>query len=107
MIISLQFTAFDIEAENEYDDEYDYDYSSNIGCLDHLTITNGDGTTLMEKSCGSASYDNIEIGGQSIGSTLPTIITSKSNIVKLHFSTDDGSNIGGNSGWKISWSAVT
>ena len=106
MIISLQFTAFYIEAEyEEYEyEEYDYyDYYSNIGCPDHLTITDGDGTTLMEKSCGSASNGNIEIGGQSIGSTLPPNITSKSNIVKLHFSTGNG----GNSGWKISWSAVT
>ena len=88
MIISLQFTAFYIEAEYE---EYDYyDYDSNIGCPDHLKITDGDGTTLMEKSCGDS---------------LPPNIMSTSNIVKLVFSTND--HDGGNSGWNVSWSAVT
>ena len=96
-IISLQFTAFEIQAEYEYDDyEYDYDYYSIIGCPDHLTITDGDGTTLMEKSCGPPLDGNIVIGDQSISSSLPPNITSTSNVVKLVFSTDDYD--GGNSG---------
>ena len=78
LIISLQFTAFDIES-----------YSTGV-CFDHLTITDGDGTTLMEKSCGT---------------TLPADITSTSNIVKLVFSTDGYD--AGSSGWSVSWSAVT
>ena len=90
LIISLQFTAFDIEAEYDYDyDTYEYDYDSLICPFDHLTITDGDGTTLMEKSCGS---------------TLPANITSSSNIVKLLFTTDDW---GTKTGWSVSWSAVT
>ena len=78
LILSLQFTAFDIDSS----------YSGY--CHDHLTITDGDGTTLMEKSCGT---------------TLPADIRSTSNIVKLVFSTDyyDAEN----SGWSVSWSAVT
>ena len=76
MILSLQFTAFDIEAD------------STCG-YDHLTITDGDGTTLMEKSCGS---------------TLPSDITSTSNIVKLVFITDSSDT---RPGWSVSWSAVT
>ena len=76
LIISLQFTAFDIGW-----------YSS---CADdHLTITDGDGTTLMEKRCGSS---------------LPAAIRSKSNIVKLLFITDGEYS---DSGWSVSWSAVT
>ena len=77
LVISLQFTAFDIEAESTC-------------AYDHLTITDGDGTTLMEKSCGNS---------------LPAAIRSTSNVVNLVFTTDDYD--GGNSGWSVSWSAVT
>ena len=76
LVLSLQFTAFDIE------------YHSNCN-YDHLTITDGDGTTLMEKSCGNY---------------LPSNITSTSNIVKLVFKTDDSVT---RPGWSVSWSAVT
>ena len=76
MILSLQFTAFDIEADSTCD-------------YDHLTITDGDGTTLMEKSCGTP---------------LPADITSTSNIVKLVFITNCCAE---RSGWSVSWSAVT
>ena len=78
LILSLHFTAFDIEINWDYSCPYD-----------HLTIMDGDGTTLMEKSCGT---------------TLPANITSTSNIVKLVFSTDSG---GTGAGWSVSWSAVT
>ena len=74
-ILSLQFTAFTIEEE----DTCGYD---------GLTITDGDGTTLMEKSCGTVSDGNILIGGQSIGSSLPAAIISTSNVVNLVFTTD-------------------
>ena len=91
LIISLQFTAFDIEAEYDYDyDTYEYDYESFTCPYDHLTITDGDGTTLMEKSCGNS---------------LPAAIRSTSNIVNLLFSTDNYD--AGHSGWSVSWSAVT
>ena len=76
LIISLQFTAFDIES------------CSSCGC-DHLTIMDGDGTTLMEKSCGNS---------------LPADIRSTSNVVNLVFSTDDSKTM---TGWSVSWSAVT
>ena len=77
LILSLEFTSFDIESHST--------------CrFDHLTITDGDGTTLMEKSCGNS---------------LPADITSTSNVVNLLFSTDDYD--GTNSGWSVSWSAVT
>ena len=76
LILSLQFTAFDIEADSTCD-------------YDHLTITDGDGTTLMEKSCGT---------------TLPADIRSSSNIVKLLLSTDHQFT---RSGWSVSWRAVT
>ena len=90
-ILSLRFTAFAIEPHSTCS-------------YDHLTITDGDGTTLMEKSCGSSSDGNIVIGGQSIGSSLPAAIISTSNVVNLVFTTD-GSDT--RSGWSVSWIAVT
>merc|ERR1712025_1562392 len=96
LILSLHFTAFDIEDGDEDSD-----------CYDHLTITDGtitirnetirnetirtiiDGPTLMEKSCGNS---------------LPANITSTTNIVKLVFKTDYS---GTRPGWSVSWSAVT
>ena len=82
MVVSLEFTAFDIEYHPYCD-------------WDHLTITDGDGTTLLEKSCGytiGANYTNganyVIVGGKRISSSLPTVITSKTNVVKLSFKTD-------------------
>ena len=91
MVLSLQFTAFDM------------DFCPDCGC-DHLTIMDGDGTTLMEKSCGSSSSRDVSIGTWEIGSSLPPLITSTSNVVRLHFTTDGGA---GKSGWSVSWNAVT
>ena len=74
--VSFEFTAFDIEWHETCKN-------------DHLTIRDGDGTTLMEKRCGSSLPAN-------------TII-SRSNIVELYFKTDyDGKR----PGWSVSWSAV-
>ena len=75
LILSLTFSAFDIHPSGS--------------CNDHLTITDGDGTTLMEKSCGSS---------------LPAAITSRSNMIKVVFSTDGGDT---ESGFSLSWTAVT
>ena len=90
LILSLQFTAFNIKIE--------WDST----CDDHLTITDGDGTTLMEKSCGYRDYE-VVIGGESIGSSLPPAIRSRTNTINLVFITDDG---GTYSGWSVSWRAV-
>ena len=76
LIISLQFTAFDIESDSPCP-------------YDHLTITDGDGTPLMEKTCGS---------------TLPSNITSVTNVVNALFRAN--ANVT-ESGWSVSWSAVT
>ena len=90
LILSLQFVAFNIEAEYDYDYyTYEYDYDTIIKCWDHLTIMDGNGRILFEKSCGSS---------------LPAEnITSTSNVVKLVFFT--GAAIT-SSGWSVSWSAV-
>ena len=81
LVLSLQFTAFDVVSLFSACDAH------------HLEITDGDGTTLMEKSCGPTSDGNIVIGSVamdkwiSISSSLPPNITSTSNVVKLVFIT--------------------
>ena len=77
LIMSLKFTSFNIQFSDACRDDY-------------LTITDSDGTTLMEKSCGSS---------------LPANITSATNAIELIFSSDHFDS--GNSGWSANWSAVT
>jgi len=105
-MILLEFNAFDIEEpEFDYDyDTYQYDHDSPTCRNDHLTITDGDGTTLMEKSCGSTYDGNVAIGGENIGSSLPPAIRSRSNSTNLVFITDSG--YWPYSGWSVSWRAV-
>ena len=95
LILSLEFTAFEIQ-------------SACSNCIfDHLTIMDGDGTILMDKSCICRGTSQLNIGGrggQLINSTLPPTVKSKSNTVKILFSTD---NIYSMSGWSINWRAVT
>ena len=75
MIVLLQFHVFNIE------------FSSNCE-EDSLKIVDGDGTALLPKSCGSF---------------LPKAITSTSNIIELHFSTNLWN---ARPGWNISWVEV-
>ena len=77
LTISLQFIDFDIHI------------ASSGYCYDHLAIMDGNGTTLMEESCGSS---------------LPAKITSTTNTVDLIFIT---SSVNSKPGWKVIWSAVT
>ena len=66
---------------------------------DHVKITDGDGTTLMDKSCGISSTDPSD---QSY--FMPPILTSRSNRVDIFFHTDDTLV---STGWSVSWAAVT
>merc|ERR1712241_557167 len=72
----MQFTAFHVGFYSTCSDDY-------------LTIKNGDGTTLMEKTCGSS---------------LPAAVTSKSNRVEIYFHTDGSDS---RSGWRLTWRAMT
>ena len=75
-VLVLEFSAFDIE--------------SHASCrFDYLKIRDGDGTTLMGKTCGSSLSDKI---------------TSRSNIVFLDFKTNGK---GKRSGWKVVWHDTT
>ena len=78
LLVAMQFTAFNVES----DSTCSYDY---------VTIKNGDGTTLMEKTCGSS---------------LPAALTSTSNTVEIYFHTDSGT-WDSFSGWRLTWRAVT
>ena len=78
LIVAIQFTAFDVGPDWSPACNYDY-----------LTIKNGDGTSLMEKTCGSY---------------LPVNVTSTSNTVEIYFHTDSSSS---KSGWRLTWRAVT
>ena len=76
LVVAMQFAAFNVE--------------SCSSCLcDHVTIKNSGESTLMEKTCGSS---------------LPAAVTSTSNIVKIHFHTN---NRWSYSGWRLTWRAVT
>ena len=72
----LEFTQFDVWS------------CGNCTC-DHVEIKDGEGKTLMDKSCGN--------------SLLPVIVTN-SNTVEIFFRTDA---IRARSGWSLSWAAVT
>ena len=66
---------------------------------DFVKITDGDGTTLMDNSCG---YSNLDPCHSNY--FLPPIITTRTNIVEIFFHTDDS---GTRPGWSLNWSAVT
>ena len=104
MTILLKFTAFNIW--------YDFACYS-----DYLTITDGDGTTLMGRSCGPDRNGSFFIedashlvpfvgfyGARGVIGALPANITSKTNVVKLYFKTKD--SFSGNSGWSVSYEAI-
>ena len=96
MVISLRFVAFDIAHSSAC--HYAY-----YKAWDKLTITDGDGTTLMGGSCGSTADGNVLVGGQSLGSSLPADITSRSNVVNLIFNTNWHTP---RFGWSVSWRAL-
>ena len=64
---------------------------------DFVKITDGDGTTLMNNSCGYSDPSSSVY-------FLPPIITTRSNRVEIFFHTD-GSHT--QAGWSLIWSAVT
>ena len=72
----LQFTgAFNLE-------------TNSVCSWDYLTMTDGDGTTLMGKTCGTS---------------LPNNITSVTNVIEMVFRTDGGTT---GEGWSLSWRAL-
>ena len=82
----LEFTRFEVEWGADCENDF-------------VKITDGDGTILMDKSCGSSSDPT-----SSTDYFLPPILTTKSNKVEIFFHTNGGGAWGG---WSLSWSAVS
>ena len=87
-ILRLEFTHFEVWACD----------ISTCSC-DYVKITDGDGTILMDKSCGYSSEDP-----SSSEYFLPPMITTMTNKAEIFFHTDDNAN---QPGWSLSWTAIT
>ena len=66
---------------------------------DYVKITDGDGTALLEESCGYSSHDP-----SSSSYFLPPVITTKTNTMHVIFHSDGS---GTQTGWSLNWIAVT
>ena len=88
-ILRLEFTHFDVATC----------YDINTCPCDFVKIVDGDGATLMDKSCGHSSRDPSDSYY-----FLPPIITTRSNRVEIFFHTDASDT---QPGWSLRWSAVT
>ena len=89
-ILRLEFTRFDVQpCENGMD---------TCPC-DYVKITDGDGTTLMDNSCGFSSHDP-----SSSYYFQPPTVTTKTNTVEIFFHTNGGYT---KTGWSLTWIAVT
>ena len=65
---------------------------------DFVKITDGDGTTLMDNSCGYSDRDP-----SSSYYFQPPIITSFTNTVEIYFHSNDKEAV---SGWSLDWTAL-
>ena len=85
-ILRLEFTHFAVE------------WGSTCP-LDFVKISDGDGTTLMDNSCGFSSRDPSDPYY-----FQPPTITTRTNTVEIFFHKD---GISTRPGWSLTWSAVT
>ena len=85
-ILRIEFTHFNVHFVNPTCE------------TDYVKITDGDGRTLMKKSCGPNSNGHFVIGG-GWRDFIPPIRT-RSNIVEIIFHTDGA---GTRNGWNLSW----
>ena len=84
-ILRLEFTHFAV-------------YWGSTCQFDYVKITDGDGTILMDNSCGDSSDPSDSTYFQ------PPTITTRTNTVEIFFHTDD---VDTRPGWSLSWIAVT
>ena len=93
-ILRLEFTHFDV---------YPCANGMDTCPCDYVKITDGDGTTLMDNSCGYSSL----IPSDPVYFQPPSI-TTRTNTVEIYFHTS-GAFTGdhGWQGWNLSWIAVT
>ena len=87
-ILRLVFTHFDVYACHNI---------STCPC-DFVKITDGDGTTLMDNSCGYSDRDP-----SNSAYFQPPIITSFTNTVEIYFHTNDEV---AKQGWSLDWTAL-
>ena len=85
MVLRLEFTDFAVEWEPTC--QYDY-----------VRITDGDGTILMNNSCGFSSVDPSEPHY-----FLPPVMDSRTNSMSVFLRTN---NIRTDPGWRLSWTEV-
>ena len=88
-ILRLEFTAFVVYVGSGG--------TINSCTTDFVRITDGDGTTLMDNSCGYSDQLSWSSYFQ------PPIITTKTNKVEIYFHTN---YFGTESGWSLRWTAV-
>ena len=88
-VLRLEFTHFDVWACRDL---------TTCPC-DYVKIIDGNGTALMDNSCGYSSFDPSHPGY-----FLPPAITSSSNRVEVLFHTNGRD---ATAGWSLSWIAVT
>ena len=90
-ILKLEFTAFAVYVGGSIDT-----------CpTDFVRITDGDGTTLMDNSCGYSDRDPSD----RYYIRLP-IITTKTNKVEIYFHTSDDPIVSTSTHWSLRWMAV-
>ena len=90
LVIAVKFTAFNLEGFEDGDDIYDYYGFEPGSCsFDSLAITDGDGTSLMDKTCGE---------------DLPPDLISNTDSVKVNLRTDRART---RSGYRLEWTAVS
>ena len=92
-ILRLEFTRFDIGNPVTLNIET---------CLtDFVRITDGDGTTLMDNSCGMDDDHPMQPTY-----FQPPIITTKTNKVEIYFHTSDDPIVSLDTQWSLRWMAV-
>ena len=98
----MEFTDFDVFALPELDEPAgpNTDAVQNVDpCpYDFVQVTDGDGTMLMNKSCGY-----MKVNESDPNFFVPPNITSNTNMVTVFFNTD---GTGAKTGWSLNWRAV-
>ena len=84
--LRMEFTYFAVTAANQCPNDY-------------VKITDGDGTTLMDRSCGYSTSSS-----SSWTYFQPPIIMTRTDTVNIFFHTDDS---GTHNGWSMNWTVVT
>ena len=101
-ILLLEFADFDVFALRELDESTgltaDTVHNDDPCPYDFVQVTDGDGTMLMNKSCG-----NMKSNRSDPNFFVPPNITSNTNLVNVFFSTD---GTGAKTGWALNWRSV-